>query len=457
METSVIQGRIGQKYLIKEKIGVGTYGNVFLVEDSDTKKEYAAKILKNDAIPLNEEIEILNKLKEFNNPYIVIIIDSGEDEIVRVNRETRKSEYCILEYAPYGTIHDYINAKKKGFGRLEGKIIFKKIVQGVKCFHDQGICNLDIKLQNILFDHNFEPKICDFGFACINSSGLKKKCGTLAFRAPEVGKGKYNGLKADIFSLGASLIFLVTGKLAFNSVINYKSPYQNIIRKQYNEFWSDFENKNNIKLSPEFKDLCNKMICLDPNLRLTCGKILEHDWFKEINEMKDNKKEELEQKIRNNLLEFVEIVKKNSILVIRAKNVISDIQEEIKRKHIPKSIKLDKPFFLSNLKPKYENIPYSSMNINNCIKIQEHLDPSKFMNNLCYFIKDKYGDDCLIDNNKNKLKFNLIFQEKINKEINEEIKEELKKLGFEQEEEEDEEQDIYKLLIQVKFYQISEG
>lgn len=286
---------------------------------------------------------------------------------------------------------------------------------------------------------------------------IKKKCGTPAFRAPEVGKGKYNGLKADIFSLGASLIFLVTGKLAFNSVINYKSPYQNIIRKQYNEFWSDFENKNNIKLSPEFKDLCNKMICLDPNLRLTCGKILEHDWFKEINEMKDNKKEELEQKIRNNLLEFVEIVKKNSILVIRAKNVISDIQEEIKRKHIPKSIKLDKPFFLSNLKPKYENIPYSSMNINNCIKIQEHLDPSKFMNNLCYFIKDKYGDDCFIDNNKNKLKFNLIFQEKINKEINEEIKEELKKLGFEQEEEEDEEQDIYKLLIQVKFYQISEG
>ena len=134
MESSQIQERIGQKYKIKEKIGVGNYDNVFLVKDNDNKREYAAKVMKKESMSLDEEIEILNKLKKFNNPYIINIIESGEDEIVRRNRITRRRKYCILEYAPYGNIHDYIINKKEGFGRLYNKIIFKKIVQGVKCF-----------------------------------------------------------------------------------------------------------------------------------------------------------------------------------------------------------------------------------------------------------------------------------------------------------------------------------
>ena len=456
MESSQIQNRIGQKYKIKEKIGVGTYSNVFLVEDNENQREYAAKIMKHDSLLLDEEIEILNKLKEYNNPYIINIIESGEDEIVRADRKTKRKKYCILEHAPYGNIHNYIDAKKEGFGRLYSKIIFKKIVQGVKCFHDEGICNLDIKLQNILFDRNFDPKICDFGFACINSSQIKKNCGTEAFKAPEVGIGRYNGLKADIFSLGTSLILLVTGKLAFENAILPKSPYQDIIKEKYKKFWRDFKKNHGMNLSPEFEDLCNNMICFNPELRLDCGKILEHVWFKEINDMEKNDKEkynELEQKLRNHLLEYVDIVKNNSMKIIKAKNELSLILEKEKQKK--KSFKLYEPYFLPNLKPKYEKIPYSPMNMNNCIKIHGYLDPTKFMNNLYYYITDKYNNECFIDKNENKLKFNLIFEETNDKEDNEKIKEELKKIGFEVEE--DDEEEIYKLVIQVKLYQISDG
>ena len=210
-------------------------------------------------------------------------------------------------------------------------------------------------------------------------------------------------------------------------------------------------------LSPEFEDLCNNMICFNPELRLDCGKILEHVWFKEINDMEKNDKEkynELEQKLRNHLLEYVDIVKNNSMKIIKAKNELSLILEKEKQKK--KSFKLDKPFFLPNLKPKQEKIPYFPMNMNNCIKIHGYLDPSKFMNNLYYYITDKYNNECFIDKNEKKLKFNLIFEETIDKEDNEKIKEELKKIGFEVEED-DEEQEIYKLVIQVKLYQISDG
>ena len=404
--------------------------------------------MKHDSLLLDEEIEILNKLKEFNNPNIIKIIESGEDEIVRADRKTKRKKYCILEHAPYGNIHNYIDAKKEGFGRLYSKIIFKKIVQGVKFFHDEGICNLDIKLQNILFDRNFDPKICDFGFACINSSQVKKNCGTEAFKAPEVGIGRYNGLKADIFSLGTSLILLVTGKLAFKNTKERKSPYQVFIEDK-NQFWTDFKKKHGMNLSPEFEDLCNNMICLDPELRFDCDKILKHAWFKEINDMEENEKEKLEQALRNHLLQFVEIVKNKSMDVINNENYKSYLKEKLK------SFKLDEPYFLPNLKLKNEKIPYSPMNMNNCIKIHGYLDPSKFMNNLYYYITDKYNDECFIDKNEKKPKFNLIFEETIDKEVNEKIKEELKKIGFGVEE--DDEKEIYKLVIQVKLYQISDG
>ena len=63
--------------------------------------------------------------------------------------------------------------KGSGFGELYSKVIFSKIVEGVKCIHDHNICNRDLKLENILLNADFCPKICDFGFARINIPDFK--------------------------------------------------------------------------------------------------------------------------------------------------------------------------------------------------------------------------------------------------------------------------------------------
>ena len=162
---------IDNKYIVKEKKGEGATANVFLVEEKENKKIYASKVFtKQDDELFNKEIKILNALKNINNPYIVNIIDSGTGPIIRANRPTTTSQYIVLEYAPKGEMFNYIYFTQSGLGEKYGKVIFRKILEGVQACHNANICHRDLKMQNILFDKQFNPKICDFGFAAFNNN-----------------------------------------------------------------------------------------------------------------------------------------------------------------------------------------------------------------------------------------------------------------------------------------------
>ena len=86
------------------------------------------------------------------------------------------------------------------------------------------------------------------------------------------------------------------------------------------------------------------------------------------------------------------------------------------------------------------------MNINYCIKIKGYLNPVKFMNSLCNILIYKYGiDNCYIEANKTKLKFNILFEEEKEEKKDEEKKEEEKE--GKKEEGKDLEDEIEKLKI----------
>ena len=296
MESSEIIEQIDGKYLIKEKIGSGGEANVFLVSKKGTNEEYAAKVPKKEENTSEQEISSLEQLKQYNCPYIVNLIEYGEGEIIRKNRKNRIRKYCILENAPYGNLIDYIYEKKTGFGELKGKIIFYNIVQGVKLCHENNICHRDLKLDNILLDKNFCQKISDFGHSCINAPDLDAICGTEEYNAPEVGRRPFDGIKADVFSLGSMLMILVAGIRGFGYATKTDIYYNKIMHKNYDKYWELVDPKvksNGIeKLSEEFKDLYIQMIKYFPDERIESKNILNHPWFNEIKIMKKEKKEE---------------------------------------------------------------------------------------------------------------------------------------------------------------------
>ena len=449
MESSEIIEQIDGKYLIKEKIGSGGEANVFLVSKKGTNEEYAAKVPKNEENTSEQEISSLEQLKQYNCPYIVNLIEYGEGEIIRKNRKNRIRKYCILENAPYGNLIDYIYEKKTGFGELKGKIIFYNIVQGVKLCHENNICHRDLKLDNILLDKNFCQKISDFGHSCINAPDLDAICGTKEYNAPEVGIRPFDGIKADVFSLGSMLMILVAGIRGFGYATKKDELYKNIMHKNYDKYWELVDPKvksNGIeKLSEEFKDLYIQMIKYFPDERIESKNILNHPWFNEIKIMKKEKKEEydnLVNEINKELEKLAPNAMKNNQTYLKNENI-----ESLNAPYNTKSGDDDEyKFFEDNCKPKFEDTP---INMKNCIKIKGDLDSNQFMNKLCNKLILLFGkDNCQIEANKEKLKFIITFFKKLEKEEEEEEEEE--------DDEENENENIPYLKIQIKLYKVSD-
>ena len=460
MEIPNLAGQIDSKYNIIELIGIGGTAFVFLVEEKETKQIYVAKVLKRDNYKiLSNEINILKYLKKCDNPYIINIIESGEGEIIIKELKPQTRRYCILEYASNGCVFDYIHQKQSGLGELKGKLIFSKIMTGIKICHENEIFNGDLKLENILFTEDFTPKICDFGFASKKSNKSYIYFGTPAYYPPEIKERKkeFDGLKADIFCLSISLMILVAG---FGGYLYFKIFYRLYKDKFRNKFWDLIEQKLNGKtLSPEFKNLFEQMCRYKVDKRFTAKEVLEHQWFKEINEMDDKQIIKLENDIKDELKNYVKSVKEAN------KKEIQEKKNELITYWGCKSggNNDEYTFFKGDKKLKYI---YSPINMNFCIKIKGYIEPIDFMNILCYKIINQFEKDNIrIKADKETFKFNIIFTDN-NKEIieileniiknsetHEEIKNENEKIDVNMEKDKIIEELM--LIIQVKLYKYS--
>lgn len=283
-------------YIIKP-IGEGATSIVYLSVDKD-KKEYAVKLYKK-AESYSNEISRFRNLTQ--SKYIVKLISSGQGHLERGysynsyklfnHFDSDKVYYSIFEYLKNGELHDYIFLLKKKLSEDISRKIFFDLLKAVETCHKCGITHGDIKLQNILFNSNFNIKLIDFGFAKNIKDGLIYEItGTRFYNAPEMfscaTKG-YDGISSDIFSLGVVLFILVMGFYPFDKPNITDSRYKYISKKDYPSFWKKCEQKFNVNysfngISHEFKDLFEKMVTYRPKERISINEIKKHPWLKDL-------------------------------------------------------------------------------------------------------------------------------------------------------------------------------
>ena len=117
---------------------------------------------------------------------------------------------------PKKTLGHYFKGIEKTISERYAKYIFLKILKGVQEIHKAGFCHLDLKFENIVLDEKYNPIICDFGYASEYSSKLTRYQGTLGYAPLEVIKNiPFDGIKADIFSLGVILFGMLTKRKVF--------------------------------------------------------------------------------------------------------------------------------------------------------------------------------------------------------------------------------------------------
>ena len=288
-------GTIDNTYTIQTlKADKGFYC-VFAAIHNQTQNPQLIEVYKN-ALPA-KQINIMNNLNALNHPNIIHLISQGNGPIVLNNHPQVNKLYIVYENITHSDLFDYISVQT--FTERHAKVIFKKILEGVRAMHNANICHRDLKPGNILLDDNYNPKITGLGLSCINMNNLQVYSITESYTAPEVlANQPYNGIKADIFSLGQLLINLVTGQFGFLSPSKTDRYYRLIIEQKLDHYWHEVQ-RNNIVLSQVFKDLFIRMVDPNPDNRPSIDEILNSPWMQEINNLNQAQMNALENQVRN--------------------------------------------------------------------------------------------------------------------------------------------------------------
>ena len=454
MESLPEENSIDNKYIILERKGKGATANVYLVEDKNNKAKYAVKVLKEITPYFEKEIEILQKVSILKNPYIINLIHYGEGPVKKSSKPETNNQYMVLDYASKGELFDYIYCSEKGLDEKHAKLIFHKILKGLQAIHNSGICHRDLKMQNILVDDNFNPKICDFGFGAkiIGEDGsgrLNEFIGTPNYAAPEIFLHRpYDGVKVDIFSMGVVLLNLVTCRIGFVQATRLDKYYRCIMAKKYNMYWNLVSDMIG-NVSEDLKNLYIKMVTFTPEQRPSIDDIFQDPWMKEVTSLDEKGYHELEHEVFEDFKEREIAVLNNNESIEAHDSSVSDLGND-------RALGDDEAeYFNLSLTPKY--IQKTGLNMQNYMKINGDLKPGAFMNALANKIVKDFQDNAKIEVCQNGLKFNVIFEDELvdEEEPDEELEKELEKLGLEDVDEET----ITKkdCVIQIKLFQSLNG
>jgi len=124
--------------------------------------------------------------------------------------------HLFMNFMAGGSLSAHI--KKSGvLSEYESQRYTNQMLQGIKFLHSQNVIHRDIKGSNVLLDGKGNVKLADFGLSKLiqkvgSKTDLVSHCGTPYWMAPEIFWGKGYGRRADIWSLGCTVVEMLTGK-----------------------------------------------------------------------------------------------------------------------------------------------------------------------------------------------------------------------------------------------------
>jgi serine/threonine protein kinase len=202
-----------QRYEILEAAGKGGMGEVYRVQDRQVDEEMALKLLlpaiASDAGTIGRfknELKLARKIahrnvcrmydlnEEDGTPFITMEYVAGEDLKSLIKKERRLPEETAVD-------------------------IIRQVAEGLAEAHKAGVIHRDLKPQNLMIDEKGRAKILDFGIArSIDAKGVTRTgmmIGTPDYISPEQAEGEEADSRSDIYSLGAILYEMVTGRVPF--------------------------------------------------------------------------------------------------------------------------------------------------------------------------------------------------------------------------------------------------
>jgi serine/threonine protein kinase/Tol biopolymer transport system component len=221
---SLAVGSMLSHYRIDSKLGEGGMGEVYKARDTHLDRFVAIKVLPRERVADPERkrrfVQEAKAASALNHPNIITIYDIDQAEGI---------DFIAMEYVPGKTLDEVI--PRKGM-RLEKALkVAVQITEALAAAHAAGIVHRDLKPGNLMVTEDGRVKVLDFGLAKLTETvplgedepthTLKPATeegailGTVAYMSPEQAQGKPVDARSDIFSFGAVLYEMVTGRRAF--------------------------------------------------------------------------------------------------------------------------------------------------------------------------------------------------------------------------------------------------
>ncbi|XP_040961910.1 serine/threonine-protein kinase ATG1a isoform X4 [Gossypium hirsutum] len=267
------QVRLVGDYILGPRIGSGSFAVVWRSRHRQHGLEVAVKEIDKKLLSskvsesLLKEISILSTI---NHPNIIQLFEAIE---------TEDRIFLVLEYCDGGDLAAYIQR----YGKVSEEVarhLMRQLAAGLQVLQEKHLIHRDLKPQNLLLTKGSTPqlKIGDFGFArSLTPENLADTlCGSPLYMAPEIIQNKKYDAKADLWSVGAILFQLVTGKPPFDGN-NQLQLFQNILRSTELQFPEGALEK----LHPDCVNLCRSLLRHDPVERLTFREFFDHKFLGE--------------------------------------------------------------------------------------------------------------------------------------------------------------------------------
>ncbi|XP_047194702.1 calcium/calmodulin-dependent protein kinase type II delta 1 chain isoform X36 [Hippoglossus stenolepis] len=264
--------RFTDEYQLYEELGKGAFSVVRRCMKISTGQEYAAKIINTkklsarDHQKLEREARICRLLK---HPNIVRLHESISEE---------GFHYLVFDLVTGGELFEDIVAREY-YSEADASHCIQQILESVNHCHVNGIVHRDLKPENLLLASKLKGaavKLADFGLA-IEVQGDQQAwfgfAGTPGYLSPEVLRKDPYGKPVDMWACGVILYILLVGYPPFWDEDQHRL-YQQIKAGAY-----DFPSPEWDTVTPEAKDLINKMLTINPAKRVTATDALKHPWI----------------------------------------------------------------------------------------------------------------------------------------------------------------------------------
>jgi response regulator RpfG family c-di-GMP phosphodiesterase/serine/threonine protein kinase len=262
-------GLVLGNYRVLERIGAGGMGVVYKAEHIRMRRLAAVKVLalhgeeSQDPQLLTRFFTEMRTVAALNHPNIITAIDAGD--VRSPNPELPVLHYYVMEYVPGHDLEDHVCAR----GRLpaaEACDLAYQVASALAEAHKHQLVHRDIKPANVLVTPDQQAKLLDFGLARSFNRRMTEPgtvLGTVDYMAPEqVRDSSTVDIRADIYSLGGTLYYCLSGQTPFPQLDGIEEQLQARLIQP-----PPSVRRRNPEVDPDLDAVIRRMMALNPDDR----------------------------------------------------------------------------------------------------------------------------------------------------------------------------------------------